>query len=61
MHAHVSDLGEIPKLQERWAAGVWFGKTFETDSHIILTEKGIVTVGTCEESLESEQFLVLRY
>ena len=38
VHAHVSDLGELPKLQERWAAGVWFGKTFATDSHIVLTE-----------------------
>ncbi len=57
MYAHVSDLAEISKLQERWAAGVWFGKTFETDSHIVLTEQGIVTARTCKESLECEESL----
>ena len=53
----MSDLAETPKLQEQWNVGIWFGKTFETDSHIILTEKGIVTVGTCEESLEFQESL----
>ena len=37
----VPDLKQIPKLEPRWIAGIWLGKTIDGDEHIAGTASGI--------------------
>ena len=39
----VPDLKQITKLELRWTAGIWQGKTIDSDEHIAGTASGIRT------------------
>ena len=53
--AHVADIAQQPKLQDRWCAGVWLGKSYETDANLVMTQTGVKLARTCKEALEFDE------
>lgn len=43
MVIRVPDLKQTTKLEPRWMAGIWLGKTIDGDEHIAGTASGIRT------------------
>lgn len=43
MHYHESILRSLPKTAPRWGTGIWFGRSEESNRHMLLTLHGAIS------------------